>query len=177
MMSKKGLWTSKAFGQMAVSHWQFSGKRNKKVNAQEKDPRIQGEFRIDHVAVSVSNLSRSVKFYESNFGFTCERVVELPGKRGQVALLSKAGFAIEMFELFGALPLPDYRKTPETDLNTIGVKHFALKVTDVLAAAKLLKSRGVELTSEPAVGIRGVSRFFVKDPDGVGIEITESSPI
>ena len=147
------------------------------LSNRESEGVIDSEFVIDHIAVSVTNLAESIKFYEMNFGFTCERVVELPGQRGKVALLSRAGFAIEMFELAGVLPLPDYRKTPETDLSTVGVKHLALKVKDIARSAALLKKRGVSFVSEPAVGVRGVSRFFIKDPDGIGIEITESSPI
>ena len=147
------------------------------MSNRESNLGTDSEFLIDHVAVSVSNLATSIKFYEGNFGFICERVVELPGQRGKVALLNLAGFAIEMFELANVSPLPDYRKTPETDLSTVGVKHFALKVKDIAKAANLLQRNGVDFISEPAVGVRGVRRFFVKDPDGTGIEITESSPI
>ena len=133
------------------------------------------DFRIDHVAVTVSNLSRSIDFYGKNFGFSCERVIELPDRNGRVALLRRAGFTIEMFEFAGALPLPDDRKTPTADLKTIGVKHFALQVDDILAASDFLKRNGVEFISEVTVGVRGLRRFFVKDPDGIGIEVTESA--
>ena len=133
------------------------------------------DFRIDHVAVTVSNLSRSIDFYGKNFGFSCERVIELPDRNGRVALLRRAGFTIEMFELAGALPLPDDRKTPTADLKTIGVKHFALQVDDILAASGFLKRNGVEFISEVTVGVRGLRRFFVKDPDGIGIEVTETA--
>ena len=133
------------------------------------------DFRIDHVGVSVSNLNRSIDFYGKNFGFSCERVIELPDRNGKVALLRRAGFTIEMFEFADALPLPDDRKTPTADLRTIGVKHFALQVDDILAASDFLKRNGVEFISEVTVGVRGLRRFFVKDPDGIGIEVTESA--
>ena len=141
---------------------------------QSNKPDESIEFLIDHVAVSVSNLTRSVNFYAKNFGFTCERVIELPNQNGNVALLRRAGFTIEMFEFADALPLPDDRKTPSTDLKTAGVKHFALKVKDIMGASDFLKRNGVEFLSEATVGVRGVRRFFVKDPDGIGIEVTES---
>jgi methylmalonyl-CoA/ethylmalonyl-CoA epimerase len=122
------------------------------------EPGTGGEFTIDH------------------FGFTCERVIKLPGGSARVALLRTAGLAIEMFEFAGSLPLPGDRKTPEADLRTIGVKHFALSVNDIAAAADVLKKNGVEFISEVTVGVRGMRRCFVRDPDGTGIEITESRP-
>ena len=141
-----------------------------------KKPDASVEFLIDHVAVSVSDLAKSVDFYVKNFGFSCERVIDLPNRNGKVALLRRPGFTIEMFEFADALPLPDDRKIPSTDLKTLGVKHFALKANDILAASDFLKRNGVEFLSEVTVGVRGLRRFFVKDPDGIGIEITESSP-
>jgi catechol 2,3-dioxygenase-like lactoylglutathione lyase family enzyme len=72
------------------------------------------------------------------------------------------------------LPLPVYRQTPDTDLRTRGVKHFALRVNDASGAYDSLKRNGVEVVSDVTVGVRGVKRFFVRDPDGIGIEITES---
>jgi catechol 2,3-dioxygenase-like lactoylglutathione lyase family enzyme len=137
-------------------------------------PNMDIEFLIDHVAVSVSNLARSIDFYEQNFGFTCQRVFEMSNGIGKVALLKKAAFTVEMFAYSDALPLPDYRKTPDTDLKTLGVKHFALNVDDIFGASNFLKRNGVDFISEVTVGGRGLRRFFIKDPDGIGIEVTES---
>ena len=97
----------------------------------------------------------------------------MPMGNGKVALLQKAGFTIEMFEYSNALPLPDDRKIPGEDLKTLGVKHFAIRVNDIMGAADFLKKNGVEFISEPTLGVRGWRRFFVKDPDGIPLEITE----
>jgi glyoxylase I family protein len=138
------------------------------------NPELNIEFRLDHVAVSVSNLETSVNFYGRNFGFACERVIEMAQGKGKVAILKNASLAIEMFAYTEAVPLPDYRKDIDSDLKTLGVKHFALNVADISSAAAFLKRNGVEFLSEIAVGLRGSRRFFVKDPDGIAIEITES---
>jgi glyoxylase I family protein len=137
-------------------------------------PDAGNPFFIDHVGVSVSDLDRSIAFYQ-NFGFHCERLINLPD-RGRVALLRRAGFAIEMFAFAGALPLPADRRAPTTDLQTVGVKHFALRVDDIMGAAAFLRRRDVEFISDVAVGVRGLRRFFVRDPDGIAIEITENTP-
>jgi glyoxylase I family protein len=138
-------------------------------------PDAGSAFYIDHVGVSVSDLDRSVAFYVQNFGFHCERLIDLPD-HGRVALLRRAGFAIEMFAFAGALPLPPDRRTPTTDLQTVGVKHFALQADDIIGAAAFLRRRGVEFISDVTMGVRGLRRFFVRDPDGVAIEITENTP-
>jgi catechol 2,3-dioxygenase-like lactoylglutathione lyase family enzyme len=131
------------------------------------------QFGLDHVALTVSDLERSLEFYRRNFGFECRRVLPLR-ETGRVALLRGTGLTIEMFAPAGALPLPEDRRTPTADLQTIGVKHFALQVDDILAASDLLKRNGVEFISEVTVGVRGLRRFFIKDPDGTGIEVTET---
>lgn len=131
------------------------------------------DFTIDHVGISVSNLDRSVDFYTKVFGFTCERIIDMPAGNGKVALLKKPGITIEMFRINGVLPLPEDRKVPGEDLKTLGVKHFALRVKNVTDAADYLRNNGVDFISEPVVGVRGLMRFFVKDPDGIPVELTE----
>jgi catechol 2,3-dioxygenase-like lactoylglutathione lyase family enzyme len=62
---------------------------------------IPMEFTIDHVAVSVSNLNKSVDFYTKILGFKCERIIEMPEGNGKVALLQKPDFNLEMFQITG----------------------------------------------------------------------------
>ena len=131
------------------------------------------EFSIDHTAISVSNLDVSIRFYTEILGFTCERIIDIPDGNGRIALLKKADFTIEMFQFIDAQPLPDSDGMLVKDLKKIGVKHIALRVRDIWAAAAFLKERGVEFINEPVKGSRGYYRFFVKDPDGIPLELTE----
>ncbi len=135
--------------------------------------KMKMDFSIDHVGISVGNLERTIDFYSKIFGFKCEKIIDLPVRKMRVALLQRQGFTIEALETAGALPLPEDRRIPETDLKTIGVKHFAIRVKDIAIAADYLRKNSVEFLSEPTVGVRGLKRFFVKDPDGIAIEISE----
>ena len=131
------------------------------------------EFSIDHTAISVSNLDVSMRFYTEIIGFTCERIIDIPDGNGRIALLKKANFTIEMFQFVDVQPIPDGDGILVNDLKKIGVKHIALRVKDIWAAAAFLKERGVEFINEPVKGARGFYRFFVKDPDGIPLELTE----
>ena len=131
------------------------------------------EFSIDHTAISVSNLDASIHFYTEILGFTCERIFDIPDGNGRIALLKKADFTIEMFQFVGAQPYPNREGILINDLKKIGVKHIAMGVEDIRAAAAYLKEKRVEFINEPVRGARGYYRFFIKDPDGIPLELTE----
>jgi catechol 2,3-dioxygenase-like lactoylglutathione lyase family enzyme len=119
------------------------------------------EFSIDHAAISVSSLD------------TSERIIDIPSGNGRIALLKKADFTIEMFQFADARLTPDSERILINDLRKIGVKHIALRVKNIRAAAAYLQEHGVEFINEPVKGARGFYRFFIKDPDGIPVELTE----
>ena len=131
------------------------------------------EFSIDHTAISVSNLDTSMRFYTEILGFTCTRIIDMPDGKGRIALLNKPGFTIEMFQFVDAQPFQDNDGILVIDHKKIGVKHIALRVNDIWAAADYLKEHGAEFINEPVIGARGFYRFFIKDPDGMPVELTE----
>ena len=138
---------------------------------------IPTQFSIDHVAMSVSNLEVSMRFYMDILGFTCERIIDIPDNAGRIALLRNSEFTIEMFGFNDTQFFPDNEGLPDFDLKKIGVKHIALRVKDIWAAAAFLKDHEVEFINEPVKGARGYYRFFVKDPDGIPLEFTEGHHI
>jgi catechol 2,3-dioxygenase-like lactoylglutathione lyase family enzyme len=131
------------------------------------------EFSIDHTAISVSSLDASMHFYTEILGFTCGRIIDIPDGNGRIALLKKADFTIEMFQFTDTRLPPDSERTLINDLRKIGVKHIALRVNDIRTAAAYLQEHGVEFINEPVKGARGFYRFFIKDPDGIPLELTE----
>jgi len=131
------------------------------------------EFSIDHTAITVSSLDASIRFYTEILGFTCERIIDMPGSNGRIALLKNADFTIEMFQFTGSMSPSASEEILLKDLRPIGVKHIALRVNDIRAADAYLHEHGVEFISEPVRGARGFYRFFIKDPDGIPLELTE----
>jgi len=150
---------------------------------------IQG---IDHLNVVVADMERSLKFYTAVLGFTktrearlagewIERIVGLKGVRAHAVFveLPGGGPRIELlrYEAPGGGAFPE-----NSQANTIGLRHFALRVSDVAAMMAKLRAAGVHVFSEPVRVPGGVVEFdagatktlaYFLDPDGVIIELAE----
>ena len=108
---------------------------------------------LDHVSVLVTDLDRSRRFYGDMLGLR-----EIPKPRTFT-------FSVLWFDLGGEqLHL---LLAPQAD--TVGPRHFALRVADIESARNHFRERGVPI--KETVVIPGADRFFVTDPDGNRIEI------
>jgi glyoxylase I family protein len=63
-------------------------------------------------------------------------------------------------------------KDDSSKLDIIGIKHIAFRVDNVEKKYQELKSKGVD-TSEPKKGTTCSKFCFLKDPDGISIELIE----
>jgi len=146
---------------------------------------------IDHMNIVVSDLERSVKFYTEVLGFEKVNSVHLEGDwidsivglKGVVADLviiaaPEGELKIELF--YFKSPIGESIRS-NTLANTIGLRHFALRVDDIQASYNKLKDAGVKIVSEPATVPQNVApqsnvrktMYYFQDPDGVLIEIAE----
>lgn len=129
-------------------------------------------MRLHHVAVSVSDLDRSVEFYEE-LGLREQERYEKPGIDAESALLRmEGGSLLELFAVEESDPVPEERKDPVRDLSTRGTKHLALATGDIDAEVERLQGRGVEV-EDPRTGDSGSRYAFLRDPDGVPVELYE----
>jgi len=146
---------------------------------------------IDHLNIVVADLARSVKFYTELLGFQLvreaqlegewiDRIVGLKGVRGRVAyVVAPAGEP--------RLELLCYDSPAGEDLaanrlaNTIGLRHFAMRVDDIAAMTTKLRAAGVKVFSDPVKVPQGVVQHdhgektlvYFLDPDGVILELAE----
>jgi len=150
---------------------------------------IQG---IDHLNVVVADMARSLKFYTGVLGFTktkeaqlsgdwIERIVGLQGVRAHAVFIEAPGGGprIELlkYETPAGVTLAENSRA-----NTGGLRHFALRVSDIAAMVAKLRAAGVEVFSDPVLVPAGVVEFeagarktlvYFLDPDGVIIELAE----
>jgi glyoxylase I family protein len=123
---------------------------------------------VDHIAIIVSNRTRALNFYVHALG--CEVATEqYRVERDSWKIdLYIPGSEVEI-ELFTFPDAPQRPSNPEA----IGARHLAIRVTDIEEAHAHCAKH--ELNPEP---IRVDSRlgrrfFFIKDPDGLPIELVE----
>lgn len=131
------------------------------------------DIEIDHVGISVANLEESVEWYVEMLGFELVRPINRdPDATMTIAAIRRGDFTIELFEIEGAEPLPDYRKDPSADLRVHGLAHFAFEVDDARAVMRELEAKGVEIVLPPR-GEEGPAFFFVADNSGNTFEFIQ----
>jgi methylmalonyl-CoA/ethylmalonyl-CoA epimerase len=132
------------------------------------------DLRIDHVGISVADLEESVNWYVEKLGFELVRPIDrTPDSPLTIARIRRGNFTIELFEIEGAAPLPDYRRDPSADLRVHGLAHFAFEVDDAVAVMKELESKGVEIVLRPREDDVGATFFFVRDNSGNSFEFIQ----
>ena len=131
------------------------------------------DFSIDHVGISVGNLEESVKWYVEKLGFELVQPLNRdPDASMNIARIRKGDFNIELFEIEGAEPLPEYRRDPSADLRVHGLAHFAFRVENALEFQAELEAKGVEVVMRASADGRS-NFFFVSDNSGNTFEFIQ----
>src|ERR1035437_5380370 len=138
--------------------------------------------KLEHAAISVGNMERSLRFYCDLLGCKIIRTIEpradaklgiiagLPGAQARIAHL-KLGSG--MFELFEYVE-PRGRPIPNTQCQADhGLVHIGFKSDDALADYARLKARGVKFLSEPVEFRPGVWVVYFRGPDGEVCELRQ----
>jgi len=137
---------------------------------------------IDHIALSVSDLERSISFYTEIFGLEVIRVIECPPEKGLGKIAGVPGCSARIAHIKSGetmLELFEYRRPRGKSLPSdrsqadIGFIHIGFTSTDARADYKRLKSLGIETFSEPVEFRPGVWLFYFYGPDGEVCEVRE----
>lgn len=135
--------------------------------------------RIEHTALSVASLDRSLAFYRDLIGmkvvldvdFSDERlgiVNGLTGCKARVAHLKLGPSVLELFEY--REPRGRNLKQRQCDL---GYMHICFRVTQIHELCRSLKARGVEFFSEPLEVRPGTFIVYFCGPDGEVCEMRQ----
>ncbi len=128
-------------------------------------------FSFNHVTISVKNLKESIKFYNF-FGFEVKK--EFHNADVDIVLLRNGDAVLELFHYEDNYELPEHSKNLGVDLKTIGNKHFGLGVENIEQAKQKIEKNGIYTEQIDIIqGRLGKPYFFVKDPDGILLEIIE----
>lgn len=130
-------------------------------------------FKPHHVALSISNINISTAFY-SKLGFHVAHRWVADDDSLSITHLVNDGFIIELFCYREPSPAPETIFQTATDLPVIGTKHFGFRVDSIEDARQLLIDEGLMDDSTGIInGKTNVKYFFIKDPDGILVEIVE----
>ena len=130
------------------------------------------EYTPDHVAISVTNLDRSIAWYNTRFGFEEEVRFGREDLGMLGAMLRLGDYGLELFQPTQDLqPLPEYAGDFHRNLRTVGTNHLCLRVADLEATHEHLSGLGDELSD--IIEGRTTRYFTVKDPDGMHVEIKQ----
>lgn len=118
---------------------------------------------IDHVAIVVSNMDRSIKFYNELLGLKVLHDGRKEGGKKKTFLGTKSKTLIALTE--------DENRTREGAGIVEGVAHVAFGVNDVEKASRVLKEKGVEFIEEKLDKDGKRKSYHFLDPDGLELEI------
>ena len=125
-----------------------------------------------HCGISVPDLETSVVWYRDMLGFSVKGRITLEAVGAKIAFMKHGNFHIELFEVPGAVPLPEDRRFPDRDLLTHGTKHIAFEVDNLEGAVGALKERGVDIAMDITKMPDG-KVAFIRDNAGILIELIE----
>lgn len=128
-------------------------------------------FNFNHVTISVDNLEDTLNFYKK-FGFIIYK--EYHDENVDIVMLKLNNMILEIFHYTENSKLPEHSKNLNIDLKTIGNKHFGLGVKNIEMAKKFIEEN--KLNDNEIIinkGRLGKPYFFIKDPNGILMEIIE----
>lgn len=128
-------------------------------------------FSFNHVTISADDLEKTLEFY-NKFGF--KKSKEYHDENVDIVMIRLENMILEIFHYQEKEPLPGHSRNLGLDLKTVGNKHFGLGVKDIEVAKKFVVENNLN-DSDIIInkGRLGKSYFFIKDPNGILMEIIE----
>ena len=143
------------------------------------NPTLANGIALANVAISVTDLEKSTKFYQA-LGFTAGERHEIPAGLAQKTLGVSADTKIDvrfviangMYVELVHLSPPASKPASTGSGSQLGLANFAFRVDDVTRVAKIVTDNGGTVldTTRTALG-PGIEAVFCTDPDGTKLEL------
>jgi methylmalonyl-CoA/ethylmalonyl-CoA epimerase len=129
-------------------------------------------IRIDHVAILVDDLEKTLGFWRQALGMKLTEIQDVPAEMAQIAFLPIGGSEIELVMPTGG----DSGLRRFLEKRGPGMHHICLEVDDLDGMLAQLKEQGIQLINEePRVSSEGRKYAFIhpKSANGVMVELYE----
>jgi catechol 2,3-dioxygenase-like lactoylglutathione lyase family enzyme len=129
-------------------------------------------FTVAHF-LTVADIARSLRFYETVFGGRALSRGDSEGAPGYIQIANTW-----LLVNVGGGPTPDKPSvtlSAPADPDKVG-SFMNIRVADIQACYKLWKGRGAEFITEP-IPKYGETRCYIRDPDGYIIEVGQSTDL
>lgn len=124
---------------------------------------------INHVAVVVDNMEKSLTFWRDALGIDLHELRDVPAEKSQVAFLPLAGAEVEL-----VMPTSDDSGIAKyLAKRGPGMHHICLEVDDILGMLAQLRSKNIRLINEePRTAADGKQYIFIH-PESTGGVLVE----
>ena len=129
-------------------------------------------IRIDHVAVLVDDLDKTLTFWRDGLGISVSHLEDMPREKSMVAFLPVGGSEVELVKPTSE----DSGLRRYLEKKGPGMHHICLEVDDIAGMLAQLKEAGIQLINETPLSGSGGKRYaFVhpKSANGVMVELYE----
>jgi|GEM_PF-727366 len=132
---------------------------------------------IDHIAIIVEDMARTISFYKKCFGFAVERKFGNSELGIKAVVLKKGHSRIELFHYRDDKPqfakniLQVHGSAVPESYFTPGIRHIAFRTRQFDGAVNFLRKKGVNPWIKPKTGYSGDSITFFSDPNGIMLEV------
>lgn len=120
---------------------------------------------LHHIAILCSEREASLRFYET-LGFVVYESHVRPERKDEVVMLDGPGIVLELF-------ISDKHPQRVSNPEAYGLRHLALRTETAEVARENLIAAGYNPEPIRTDTFNGRKLFFVKDPDGLPIELHE----
>jgi methylmalonyl-CoA/ethylmalonyl-CoA epimerase len=125
--------------------------------------------RINHVAVVVDDMEKSLAFWRDALGMEMHELRDVPAEQSQVAFLLLPGSEVELVQpTTGDSGIAKYlaKRGP-------GMHHICLEVDDIAAMLGKLKEKGIRLINEAARTSSDGRKYAFVHPESTGGVLVE----
>jgi len=121
---------------------------------------------LHHIAILCSDRASALRFYRDALGFSVREEHLRPARGDTILMMEGYGVTLELF-------LADGHPARPTGPEAFGLRHLAFRVEDLSETAARLASFGFPAEPFRTDPFDGARMTFVKDPDGLPIELHE----